>query len=71
MTTFLVFSITARKEITLQEYEIVDEVDGEDVDILETLRSNITPPYNGKCIVVNKDDARYFRLRCDVVEVSR
>ena len=68
MTTFLVFSITARKEITLQEHEILDE---DDVDLMETLKSNITPPYNGKCIIVNKDDTRIFRLRCDVVEVRQ
>jgi hypothetical protein len=65
MTTFLVFSITRAKEIDMDIHEIDDS---EISDPWEYVKSAITPPYLGECIVVKQDDVRRFKLRCNVVE---
>lgn len=68
MSTFLIISINARKEVELNEVEIFAE---EDQDPFELVIPHIEPPHNGKCIVVDKKDTRVFRLRCEVVETNR
>lgn len=66
MTTFLVFSITSRKEIELIEIEINDLAD--EIDPWEHVKQHINPPYNGRCLVVEKDNVKIFRLKTEVIE---
>jgi len=68
VTTFLIFDINSKKEVTMREIDIPDELDGQEVRLEETLKHNINPPFSGKTLVVEKDKIRTFRLRTEVVE---
>ena len=65
MSTYLIIYITANKEIEIQEMEL-DE--SNNLDSYTQIKKSIVPPYNGKCLVINKDDVRTFKLNCEVVE---
>jgi hypothetical protein len=70
LSTFLIFLINARKEIEMMEVEVNDEPDETNnlPDPWFAIRPHIDPPYNGRALVVNKDDVRIFRLKTEVVE---
>ena len=68
MSTYLIISVSARKEVELQEVEVFAEE--EDQDPFDFVIPHINPPHNGKCIVVDKKDIRIFRLRCEVTETN-
>lgn len=70
MTTFLVFSITRAKEISMDIVEFNDEV-AEQIDPYEKIAEQISPPYLGECVIVKQDDVRRFKLKSHVVEILR
>jgi hypothetical protein len=66
LTTFLIFSITRGKEISM---EILETTDEEDIDSFNEKMLPSLPPYLGESIVVKKDDTRRFKLKSHVEEV--
>lgn len=67
MSTYFIISVSPHKQVELNEVDVYSEVNQDPFDLV---MPHITPPYNGKCIVVNKKDTRIFRLRCEVKETN-